>query len=109
MILCPRCGSDDTSVIDSRGEGGPYIRRRRGCKACGQRMTTVEMLAQQMGKVHSAGRTAKASLAAAVMVSELVEMRERITTLLTLVESGQSMPERPLLVEAESQPQPEAP
>lgn len=40
---CPRCKSDDTSVIDSRvAEDGRAIRRRRECPKCDHRFTTFE-------------------------------------------------------------------
>lgn len=40
-MLCTRCGSDKSSVIDSRGDGDA-IRRRRECQQCGFRFTTFE-------------------------------------------------------------------
>ena len=40
---CPRCKSDDTSVIDSRiSEEGRTVRRRRECTKCNHRFTTFE-------------------------------------------------------------------
>jgi len=42
-MRCPRCGSDDLSVIDSRGED-ISIRRRRECQACQFRFTTFERI-----------------------------------------------------------------
>jgi len=40
-VKCPYCGNARTRVIDtSRGARG--VRRRRVCKACGQRFSTVE-------------------------------------------------------------------
>ena len=42
-MRCPKCGTDDTKVIDSReAEEGTTIRRRRSCVACGHRFTTYE-------------------------------------------------------------------
>jgi len=43
-MKCPYCGKSRIRVVDSRisGEG---IRRRRECKACGQRFTTYERVA----------------------------------------------------------------
>lgn len=41
-IACPKCGSQDQNVIDSRPVGG-RVRRRRQCE-CGERFTTVEMI-----------------------------------------------------------------
>ena len=38
---CPKCGSEDTKVIESR-DAGNAIRRRRECLACANRFTTYE-------------------------------------------------------------------
>jgi transcriptional regulator NrdR family protein len=40
-VNCPACGSP-TRVIDSR-KAARQVRRRRECKECGQRFTTLEM------------------------------------------------------------------
>lgn len=46
-MRCPYCSADDGRVIDSRpAEGGAAIRRRRECRACGQRFSTYERLDQ---------------------------------------------------------------
>lgn len=45
-LCCPKCGSTDLQVRDSRpvGRGGSgSIRRRRRCGVCNQRFTTFEM------------------------------------------------------------------
>lgn len=42
-MRCPRCGSDQSAVIDSRGEGST-IRRRRECETCHYRFTTFERI-----------------------------------------------------------------
>jgi transcriptional repressor NrdR len=40
---CPRCKSEETSVIDSRlAEEGRAVRRRRECGKCDHRFTTFE-------------------------------------------------------------------
>lgn len=42
-MFCPRCKSEDTSVIDSRiSEEGKTVRRRRECPKCDHRFTTFE-------------------------------------------------------------------
>ncbi len=42
-MRCPKCGSIEDKVIDSReAKDGASIRRRRECNACGQRFTTYE-------------------------------------------------------------------
>lgn len=40
---CPRCGCDESKVVDSRpSESNDAIRRRRECVRCGFRFTTYE-------------------------------------------------------------------
>ncbi|CAN0405570.1 unnamed protein product, partial [Scytosiphon promiscuus] len=42
-LRCPFCGSENTSVKDSRSaEDNTAVRRRRVCEACGARFTTFE-------------------------------------------------------------------
>ena len=42
-MKCPKCGSDDDKVLDSRpAREGAAIRRRRECMKCGHRFTTYE-------------------------------------------------------------------
>ena len=42
-MRCPYCLADDDRVVDSRpAEEGAAIRRRRECRACGQRFSTHE-------------------------------------------------------------------
>ena len=42
-MKCPRCGSEDDKVVDSRAvRDGRAVRRRRECLACGERFTTYE-------------------------------------------------------------------
>lgn len=44
-VQCPRCGSDDDKVIDSRSvDEGRAIRRRRSCLSCSHRFTTFERI-----------------------------------------------------------------
>ena len=40
-MRCPKCGSGDTRVVDSR-EAANAVRRRRLCENCGNRFTTYE-------------------------------------------------------------------
>jgi len=42
-MRCPKCGSDHSAVIDSRGDEDA-IRRRRECQDCGVRFTTYERI-----------------------------------------------------------------
>ena len=42
-MKCPRCGSDEDKVIDSRAvRDGRAVRRRRECVICHERFTTFE-------------------------------------------------------------------
>ena len=42
-MRCPKCGHEDSKVIDSRpSENHEAIRRRRECEQCGFRFTTYE-------------------------------------------------------------------
>ncbi len=40
---CPKCGHDDSKVIESR-DTGEAVRRRRECLKCGNRYTTYERI-----------------------------------------------------------------
>jgi len=47
-VNCPKCGSVDNKVIDSRSsEAQDAIRRRRECLECGTRFTTYERREEQ--------------------------------------------------------------
>jgi len=41
-MKCPYCNQTNTKVIDTMHESGGGIRRRRECKKCGQRFSTIE-------------------------------------------------------------------
>ncbi len=42
-MRCPKCGKDDTRVVDSRMQDATNaIKRRRECRSCGYRFTTFE-------------------------------------------------------------------
>ena len=42
-MRCPRCGCEESKVVDSRpSENNDAIRRRRECASCGFRFTTYE-------------------------------------------------------------------
>lgn len=43
-MKCPFCGTAETSVLESRSLEDGSIRRRRECKKCGKRFTTVEQI-----------------------------------------------------------------
>jgi transcriptional regulator NrdR family protein len=41
--ICPKC-STDSAVLDSRPKADGVIKRRRKCKGCGYRWSTVEII-----------------------------------------------------------------
>jgi transcriptional regulator NrdR family protein len=41
-LTCPCCGGTDWRVVYTRGLARGAIRRRRECKQCGKRVTTIE-------------------------------------------------------------------
>lgn len=44
-MKCPKCGCEDSKVVDSRGtDDGERIRRRRECLKCAYRFTTYEII-----------------------------------------------------------------
>jgi transcriptional repressor NrdR len=45
---CPKCGHEDTKVLDTRaGRNNRFIRRRRQCLDCGHRFTTIEEIVRE--------------------------------------------------------------
>jgi len=47
-MRCPRCGTEEGKVVDSRSvRDGRAVRRRRECLDCGERFTTYEALETQ--------------------------------------------------------------
>lgn len=51
-MRCPFCRNEDTHVVDTRLiSDGDSVRRRRGCRACGERWTTFETAELLMPKV----------------------------------------------------------
>ncbi|MBQ9058491.1 MAG: transcriptional repressor NrdR [Atopobiaceae bacterium] len=47
-MRCPKCGQEDSKVVDSRpSENASAIRRRRECTSCGFRFTTYERREEQ--------------------------------------------------------------
>ena len=47
-MKCPFCGSSDTHVVDTVREPSGGIRRRRSCKKCEKRFSTVERVVETM-------------------------------------------------------------
>lgn len=57
-MRCPKCGADDTRVIDSRmQETSHAIKRRRECRSCGYRFTTFERCEDPIEVIKSDGST----------------------------------------------------
>jgi transcriptional repressor NrdR len=54
-MKCPACGSGSTHVIDTVREPNGGIRRRRECKTCGKRFSTVERIVETMPLVVKRG------------------------------------------------------
>ena len=57
-MRCPKCGSRDDKVIDSRqSRDSSSIRRRRECLGCGYRFTTYEEIERSDLRVVKRDRT----------------------------------------------------
>lgn len=57
-MRCPKCGHDDTRVIDSRmQDSSNAIKRRRECRSCGYRFTTFERCEDPIEVLKSGGTT----------------------------------------------------
>lgn len=57
-MRCPKCGGENTRVIDSRmQEVTNAIKRRRECRMCGHRFTTFERCEDPIEVVKSNGTT----------------------------------------------------
>jgi transcriptional regulator NrdR family protein len=54
---CPKCGSDNNQVVDSRDQVDA-IRRRRKCLHCFARFTTMEIHAVKLSSIRSAIKVA---------------------------------------------------
>ena len=57
-MQCPKCGTNDTRVIDSRvSSSGLSIRRRRSCQKCEYRFsTTEEIISEDLYVIKNDGR-----------------------------------------------------
>lgn len=55
-MRCPRCGGDNTRVVDSRMQDATNaIKRRRECRSCGYRFTTFERCEDPIEVIKSDG------------------------------------------------------
>jgi transposase-like protein len=51
--LCPECGHDKISTIDSRKDKGEWRRRRKRCEACRHRWSTLEIPESELANLLS--------------------------------------------------------
>ncbi|OUP07802.1 transcriptional regulator NrdR [Collinsella sp. An2] len=57
-MRCPKCGGEDTRVVDSRMQDATNaIKRRRECRSCGYRFTTFERCEDPIEVIKSDGST----------------------------------------------------
>ena len=58
MSNCPKCGSTETRVVDSRPRaynGNPTMRRRRECISCNERYSTYEFSVEFFNSLEETG------------------------------------------------------
>lgn len=46
-MVCPHCSADDTKVVDSRSDPSGRVKRKRACRSCGGRFSTVEWISAE--------------------------------------------------------------
>jgi transcriptional repressor NrdR len=86
-MRCPKCGSRDDKVIDSRqSRDSSSIRRRRECLACGYRFTTYEEIERSDLRVVKRDRTHEPFDRRKLATSVAKAFEKRSTSLLTLEE-----------------------
>src|SRR6516162_4293286 len=86
-MRCPKCGSRDDKVIDSRqSRDGSSIRRRRQCLKCKYRYTTYEEIERSDLRVIKTNRTHEPFDRRKLASSIAKAFEKRSTSLLTLEE-----------------------
>src|ERR671937_779761 len=84
-MRCPKCGSRDDKVIDSRqSRDSSSIRRRRECVSCGYRFTTYEEIERSDLRVIKRDRTHEPFDRRKLATSIAKAFEKRSTSLLTL-------------------------
>ena len=84
-MRCPKCGSRDDKVIDSRqSRDSSSIRRRRECLSCGYRFTTYEEIERSDLRVVKRDRTHEAFDRRKLAGSIAKAFEKRSTSLVTL-------------------------
>ena len=84
-MRCPKCGSRDDKVIDSRqSRDGSSIRRRRQCLKCKYRYTTYEEIERSDLRVVKANRTHEPFDRRKLAASIAKAFEKRSASLLTL-------------------------
>ncbi|HEV2045552.1 MAG TPA: transcriptional regulator NrdR [Chthoniobacterales bacterium] len=84
-MRCPKCGSRDDKVIDSRqSRDSSSIRRRRQCLSCGYRFTTYEEIERSDLRVVKRDRTHEPFDRRKLAGSIAKAFEKRSTSLLTL-------------------------
>src|SRR5712671_32834 len=86
-MRCPKCGSRDDKVIDSRqSRDNSSIRRRRECLSCKYRFTTYEEIERSDLRVVKRDRTHEPFDRRKLAMSIARAFEKRSTSLLTLEE-----------------------
>ena len=86
-MRCPKCGSRDDKVIDSRqSRDSSSIRRRRECLSCGYRFTTYEEIERSDLRVVKRDRTHEPFDRRKLASSIAKAFEKRSTSLVTLEE-----------------------
>src|SRR3954464_11116058 len=84
-MRCPKCGSRDDKVIDSRqSRDGSSIRRRRECLKCKYRFTTYEEIERSDLRVVKRDRTHEAFDRRKLVSSVAKAFEKRSVSLVTL-------------------------
>lgn len=60
-MVCPKCGSDQLTVVDTRRKEGT-VWRRRGCISCGNRFNTVEIGEERMKALKKAEKQRRSDI-----------------------------------------------